>query len=1315
MFRLFTVCFFLPLRRPHRDGNGPAWAGGRVWRWLAGWFAVALFGCGSALRAVDLPRGVARQSVATWMSEQGLPQDTVTAVLASRDGYLWVGTEAGLARFDGLRFVTYRTTNTAAFLSHAVRALWEDAEGNLWIGTDDGVVRRTADGFVHAGLAGREVSGLCADGEGGLWAATDDGVFIRRSAGFERLPADPAVPRSAPRGLFADRAGRVWIGFADWPGVVCVDHGRPRAFDANGSLRDEVLCGVQTADGGLWFGTSHGVVQWHEDPARRIGPVAGVPRDPVTCLQVDDTGVLWVAGRGLQRISGGEIATIAEVAPLGSTRVNSLCQDREGNVWIGSTEEGLLRVDQPAWQLIGLDARGVDTGFRTVMQGPDGDVWLAQGGKGVVRVDVSGELVHPTFAHRGELDDVLGVYVLPSGEVFVGTRGALQIWRGDAVETHPELTDARAFFRARDGTLWIGMRDKGIVTWRDGIFTPVALPERARGCTPASFAERSDGRMYVGTWMHGLLIVGPDEVTVWNQETGAPTNDVRLVYVDRGDAVWIGAVGYGLGLWEDGRLLFADWTSALIDPRINSVIEDDRENLWIASSRRVFTAPRAELLAALRNQIAPKRLRLADVTEGIRGTIDNLDCFPSVCQTRAGQLWYATRTGILTVDGAKIVPNRHPPVVKIERVLAGGREVDAGGELALPAGTSGLLIEYVGISLSAPNRVRFQYRLRGIDPDWVDAGERRVASYASLPPGHYEFQVIACNADGVWNDAGAVLRFEQRAYFYQQGWFYALLAVGLVVTGLSLSRWRVAALHREKQKLEVAIGERTRELQAAKELAEASTRAKSEFLQSISHEIRNPLNGVMGLTEMLRDAPADARQEELLVSLRACSKSLGRVFDEVLSFTRLEHGHVALHETPFSLTELLADVVALFRVAVRDERAPITLEIDPDTPDRLVGDGEKIQAVLENFLSNAVRHAPGSPIDVVVSADSVNDYGASVTVAVTDHGPGIAFAEQELVFEKFVRGSTARTQRVGGTGLGLATSRALAELMGGHVGVDSEPGQGASFFLTVRLKRDRGGRPDQPAAAARPAPVAQRALVVEDQAYNQIVVRQIAETLGYATDVASDAGEALARLAEQDYALILLDWELPDMTGEDVAHIIRARPAAAASVLIATTAHDSEDIRRRCVAAGFDDFVLKPLNTEAIARCIEQVRQRRAGADQRLALLDTRVFRLVGRTRPDGVQLAIAQYVEILGQELAGLHEAIAHDDRVTIVRTAHRLKAHAGLVHATALRAAAADLEREAPQATADQLTGLEREIGELAEQVRAELSRPPRSAGGE
>jgi signal transduction histidine kinase/DNA-binding response OmpR family regulator len=809
------------------------------------------------------------------------------------------------------------------------------------------------------------------------------------------------------------------------------------------------------------------------------------------------------------------------------------------------------------------------------------------------------------------------------------------------------------------------------------------------------------------------------EVVAFNQNNGLPTAELRYVFVDRDDRLWIGTRGRGLVVQDGTDWLAPDWTGEMIDQQVISMLEDNAGNLWLAAPRGVFMVSRTELLDAMRRKLPLNRLHVVNVAEGLRQGIGDLLCFPNAWRTQDGHLWYATRRGILRIDPAQMRPNLRPPTVHIERVLVNGQRQAPASEMTLPPDTRGIAIDYAGLSFSAPGRVRFNYRLKGFDDDWVQAEDRRTAYYPRLRPGTYEFQVVARNGDGVWNETGATVTFVQQAHFYEQPWVLgagALLMVGAVVGAY---RWRTASHARERRRLEVAIAERTRDLRIAKEEAEASTQAKAEFLESISHEIRNPLNGIIGLVTMLREAPLDARERDLAQSLGACAKALVRVFDEVLNFARLEHGGVTRREQPFALTELLDDVTALFRLQARQRGSELRVRRAEQMPEHWIGDAEKIKSILGNFVSNALKYAPGTAVEIVVECDPTDEFAAEVTFNVTDGGPGIPADEQEQIFKKFVRGSAARNLRTAGTGLGLATCRALAGVLGGHVAVESPAsavplksgserpaGPGATFFLRVRLKRDRSPVAKSPSLTEPSQAPTGRALVVEDQPYNQIVVRRIAEQLGFLTDVASTVEEATTLAAAQTYTVVFADWELPGMTGDELTRQLRRLPTVSDAIIIATTAHDSDDIRQRGRAAGMDGFALKPFDADTIGRLLGEVRGRRLMTEGvRPLRLDTRVFRFIGYDDPEQAGQAARMYLDILEQEVALLEGALRKDDATAAASAAHRIKSHAGLVDAFELREAADRFQRQVRGAPATALAELHDDLVQHAAALRQRL----------
>jgi CheY-like chemotaxis protein len=407
----------------------------------------------------------------------------------------------------------------------------------------------------------------------------------------------------------------------------------------------------------------------------------------------------------------------------------------------------------------------------------------------------------------------------------------------------------------------------------------------------------------------------------------------------------------------------------------------------------------------------------------------------------------------------------------------------------------------------------------------------------------------------------------------------------------------------------------------------------------------------------------------------------------VLGYSKLEHGDIAVKEGPFSLRRLLDEVVASLSWHASQHGNQVAIEIDGTLQDGYLGDEDKIKTIVVNFVGNALKYAPGTAVKIRAEEQPLGDGRADVHIEVRDHGPGISAEEQELVFKKYVRGSNAKQQHVAGAGLGLATCRLLAESMEGHVGVESERGEGATFYVCVPLRR--AAVPDEIAPPQTGDAAGAAALIVEDQQYNQVVLSGIALELGYAPEVAGTVAEAVALVRRREFAVVLVDWELPDGDGAEVSLAAREREGGTETVIVATTAYDSDDIRMRCRRAGMDDFVLKPYDAVQVRDCIARVRARRAGSPAPWPVepaapvrgLNLQAFQSYGRRFPADADRAANIYVEALDEEFAALSRAFEGDDRRKVAAAAHRLHALGGLIGAGDLVEAARQLTSLARQ----------------------------------
>jgi signal transduction histidine kinase/CheY-like chemotaxis protein len=607
--------------------------------------------------------------------------------------------------------------------------------------------------------------------------------------------------------------------------------------------------------------------------------------------------------------------------------------------------------------------------------------------------------------------------------------------------------------------------------------------------------------------------------------------------------------------------------------------------------------------------------------------------------------------------------------------------------------------------------VLYQNLLEPTDAGWSPPSREAARSFAGLAPGRYTLQARAVDR---WGRTGPV---EQAAFAIPTPWWKSWSALAAyfgaaILVAYGVVRRRLTHLERQNAKLNQLVAERTRAL-------ELSDTAKSEFLENISHEIRNPLTGLTGLLAMFQEDQLKPRERELSRSLKACAQHLTRVAEEVLGFSKLEYGYITLEKQWFSLRQLVNEVKDLFAVQAAQSGCAVEVRFPPAFADEFQGDEAKIRTILANFLGNAIKYAPGQPVTVTLEINPTEAGSdlAEITLEVSDRGPGIPEEEQELVFQKFVRGKQAKQGKVAGTGLGLATCRMLARAMNGQVGLESEPGQGSTFFLRLWLKqrRDPGKLAkttgDEPAEASPGS--GQPALVVEDEIYNQTVLKGIAVDLGYQVALAGNAAEAFVQCKTQTFAVIFLDWELPGMKGGDIARAIRSGENGRSPIIIATTAHDSEEIREKCRDAGMDGFLLKPYTKAGIRNLLGQVEARRAGKpdlaeadEQPIGELNRDAFTYYGKAEPALAAQAVADFLKAVDHEMALLAESLAHGDSGAVAASAHRAQALAGIVGARRASEAARQLFERAPRASEAEKRALAAQLTEALGAVKQELS---------
>lgn len=757
-------------------------------------------------------------AIRSWSTRDGLPQSAVTAITQTRDGYLWLGTLNGLVRFDGTRFSVFDEGNTPELGSGRIVLLFEDSRSNLWVGTETAGLRLIERGRIvevrdpslpsEAPVA--RVMAICEDPHGAVWYYTADGQLCRyRHGRVDVWRHDPQRGglSSGYRTVFTDGT-RLWLG-VHWGlfSLNLIPDFASRALPweqfvpagwLDAALAARPARGPESGEAGQWRLADGRIQLWRTNQlARDLGAYPWSRDTQVSAACVDNAGNLVV---GTQNPAGGEgvfwfdaaggVRRITSEQGLSHNGILSLCVDREDNLWVGTAGGGVNRLRRSPFA-IAQPYRGWVV--QSVCADARGGLWIGFNGGGLVHWR-EGAVRH--FGHEEGLGDLFirSVFVDREGGVWVGTwRGGLYQLAGERFQQPPGFEivnlEVSAIHQDRAGRLWFGTQG-GLVRWEGGrnwrVFT---TREGLSADAVRALADDAEGNLWIGTERGGLNCLREGRVTVFRKRDGGlPSDNVAALWVDAEGALWVGT-GAGLARLHAGRWSRFTTAEGLVGNSISYLVEDEAGQLWIGSNAGLMRVPKTNFTAVAQGRASSVGGRAYSEADGLPTRECSQGSQPAVARTRDGRLWFPTTQGLVSVRPEELRPNPIAPPVVIESVRLGGRaqETNALRGVALEKlvvapqfRRAPIEIHYTALNLAAPERARFRYQLEGFEPDWIEAGERRVAIYSKLPPGEYRFRVTAANEDGVWQARAATLALTMRPAFWQTGWFRAVAAVVLL-------------------------------------------------------------------------------------------------------------------------------------------------------------------------------------------------------------------------------------------------------------------------------------------------------------------------------------------------------------------------------------------------------------------------------------------------------------------------------------------------------------------------------------------------------
>lgn len=1014
-----------------------------------------------------------------WDTDDGLPQNSINAIANTQDEFLWLGTQEGLVRFDGLEFKVFNRSNQDAFSSDDIRVLTLDPRGVLWIGTRDGGLVRYRDGVFSEGnvdetLDKARITSIQPSREGThTWVGTsNDGVWKVSNGEAEQLTT---LPSNAITSLVESNDETLWIGTRD-SGLLRHHRGEVIVYSANTgfAFEDITALAVDNRSGVLWVGTrERGVFSINGDDIKQFSRDTGLPSNNVLSLFVDDVGSVWVGTdqAGIARITfSDERSNLAgesgafKTTYMDSERgfsgdvVKSIYSDPMGNMWIGTDGGGLNLLREGKFLTYTSYEGLVDDFVFSIHEDTSGDVWFSTQ-KGVSRLS-GGEISTYTSQQGLAMDFVTSVDSWADSTVWLGTYGGgLNRFKDGQFSV---ITDANglpdngifALFTDSKGVLWIGTGG-GVATYKNGVDRTITEEDGLSSDLITVITEANDGSMWVGTYNAGLNRVRGEEIIPFTEKNGLSSNAILSLHMDENNIMWVGTYGGGLNRVEDGVVTSYSTKDGLYNDNVVQIFEDQHGYLWMSCNKGLFKVSKEELNAFAAGEIS----RISSISygraDGLKSPEFNGGIQPAGWVDGEGRFWFPSSKGVAVVDPDQIPIDKNPPSVRIESLILDRDEVALEENLNLDPGDHDIEFHYFALSFVAPEKTTYRYKLVGADEEWVEAGDRRTAYYTNLDPGWYTFKVAAVNGDGVESAESAELSFYLKPYFYQTVWFYLIFVTVLIGLGYLIYKRRMAQIRENEKELERLVEDRTRVLEKRTADLLQTLEHNKEIMGITSHDLKNPLGGIIGLADMLLE---DLNEIEALIDLEESIENVELVKNEAERMLRIikelldkhrEGGDTILKKEKVDLLALTRDVLRWNLQKAEQKNISITLT---EAGEQIVyADPDALLRVIDNLVSNAVKYSPqGRRVWVTLS----EVYGEAL-LQVLDEGPGLTGEDLAKVFGKMQRLSAKPTAGEHSTGLGLYIVKQLVEEHGGDVGVNSVYGKGATFWVKLPLFEGR--------------------------------------------------------------------------------------------------------------------------------------------------------------------------------------------------------------------------------------------------------------------
>lgn len=1142
--------------------------------------------------------------------KDGLSQSQVTDLCIDNLGNLWVGTEyAGITVYNGNDVTYYSSDNVLP--DNRINSLYPTEEGHIFIGTDKGYVIFDGTSFLSPDTLTKNtrVFGFACGKEGDVWIATAKGIFKYNTKSGQTT--------------FPFREKRAFYSILYKNGQLLASAFRGLYTYSNDSLKqveDRNLSYTTINDiftdhtGTTWIGTINGLFRMSDDASVTVSH-PDLQKAYITTIKEGQDSSLWIGtnGLGIFKIKDGNVLHISVKNGLKSKYVNNIHIDNNQNIWVGLDGGGVALFQGFLFRHYRPEING--SGYNVIMS---------------LLVDKNNNKWFGTDAHG------LLLFKDNSYKVFKKKDGLGSLFINDIIET-------------QNNNLWIGGH-KGITKYSNGIFTNI-LPDSLKEVDAISLLEDFEGNIWIGTKNHGAIKYDGTEFKSFHHYTNFQSDVVWDIHQASDGKLYFGTSSGFYILVDESTLINYNTLDGLVNNSISTIIEGPYGNIFIGTDNGISVfngntfknySTNSGLLSNViylmkfdQNGIlwvgSEKGLDIVETDKN--GNIEVIrsftaeDGFTSIeCNHNAidfdtsGQIWIGTINGVTVLDPDYLFDDTIKPSTHITEVQLSYRKtkwnefVDSlYGYYSLPYNlelnhkNNNLTFEFAGIYLKNPKKVKYTYKLDGLDEEWLPSTKNTFATYTNIPPGDYKFMVKASANDNSWSEP-AIFEFTVKQPYWQTTWFYIGLIILILVLIYLYISLRTKYLHQLNKSLEKKVHERTQELNRQnEELEEAyvkiqeATKFKESFIANTSHEIRTPLNAIIGFNNLLLNLPEGTKLKKQYINyfknIKHSSENLMVIINDILDFSKIEAGKLTIEKTTFNIAETIQKVVSTINIKALEKNVNLVYNIDKKIMGYYIGDPYRLSQILINLGNNAVKFTEaGGKVEINVKLKEQTENYSNIIFEVIDNGIGIEEGKKEKIFESYHQAEDSTTRQYGGTGLGLTIVKNLVELMDGSISFTSEVNKGTKFWINFSFEKATETytkkavyKFDCELKDCHPQPL--NILLVEDNKLNRHLAYET--IISWNKDIEINTAEngriALSKLKNNQYSLILMDLQMPVMDGYQAINNIRQKfPHPQNKIpVIAMSAHAMQHEKERCFALGVNEYIVKPFNPEDIYRIIK--------------------------------------------------------------------------------------------------------------------------------